>query len=143
MKFLKIIGHPITVLSVFLLLLISGEGFGGFYLVYILLGLTGLAPHAVLALAAVAFLVAGFNIPRGSFFIAKPILYIASIGIMIWALFTFFKDSKGYNDGTFEQGVPLSTFILFGLCAITNVCFSVVTVIRSAGKTNDHLKLSA
>lgn len=143
MKILRIVGHPITVLCMFLLLLISGEGFGGFYLIYVLLGLTGLASHSVLAVAAIAFLVAGYNIPKGNFLIAKPILYIVAVVIMNWALFTFFRDSKGYNDSTFEQGVPMTTFVLFGLCAFCNICLAVAAIVRISGKGKDQYKLSA
>lgn len=143
MKILKLIGHPITVLCLFLLLLISGESFGGFYMVYILLGLTGFAPHAVLATAAVAFLVAGYNVPKGQYYVAKPILYILSIGLMLYALVTFFKDSKGYNDSTFDQGVPIASFILFGFCAMCNLCQSTYIIWKMRGKEKDRYKLSA
>lgn len=125
MKLIKIIGHPVMVMCIFLLLLISGESFGGFYLIYFLIGLPHGVPHALLALAGLGVMFTGYKIYRNQFHIIKPLLYLLGSGLMILALVTFFAASKGYNDPTFHQAVPLFTFVLFGICVLSNVWLSV------------------
>ncbi len=143
MKLIKIIGHPILVLSIFLLLLISGESFGGFYLLYICLGLPHGVPHAIIAVAAVASMVVGFNIQKKQPGLIKPLLYLFGIGLMLLALITFFSDSKGYNDGTFRQTAPLISFGIFGLCVLCNVILSVWLFVQSPGKNDHHLNVAS
>lgn len=116
MKIINIIGHPVLVMCMFLLIIISGEHFGGFYLLYILMGLSGGAPHAILALVGLLFVFIGYKVYRSKPNIIKPFLYVIGISNMILALITFFDKSQGYNDGTFVQTVPLITLILFSLC---------------------------
>ena len=47
MKKIKIITHPVTLILCFFLILISGEHLGGFYLLYILLGLLFASPFNI------------------------------------------------------------------------------------------------
>ena len=59
MKLLKILGHPILLISIFPLLLIEGDKLGGPFLLYILLALPHGASYAVLAVLGVAILLIG------------------------------------------------------------------------------------
>lgn len=122
MKIINIIGHPVLVMSMFLLIMISGEHFGGFYLIYILMGLAGGAPHAIIALAGLSLVFIGYKVYRAKPHLIKPILYILGIAVMILALVLFFEGSNGYNDGTFYQTVPIITLLLFGLASL---CFMI------------------
>jgi hypothetical protein len=121
MKLIKLIGHPVTVVCMFCLLLISGKSIGGFYLLYILLGLPHGALHAILAVTGITLMVTGYKLPNQSAKILKPVLYFLSLALMVVALTTFFANSKGYNDSTFHQTVPLGTFVLFGVCVLCNL----------------------
>lgn len=50
MKMIKLFTHPVVIIIAFLLILINGEHLGGFYLLYILLGLPHGAVHSLLAI---------------------------------------------------------------------------------------------
>jgi len=134
MKLIKILGHPVSVISMFLLLLISGESFGGFYLLYICLGLPYGVPHAMIAIGALAAMLIGYNFNRNQFTFFKPLLYLISITLMLLALITFFSDSKGYNDATFNQTVPLISFSIFGLCVLCNIILAIRLFLQPPAK---------
>jgi hypothetical protein len=53
MKVIQILGHPITLMMIFLIVLISGEAFGGPYIVYLVLGLPHGADYALTGVAGV------------------------------------------------------------------------------------------
>lgn len=137
MKLIKIVGHPVLVMCFFLLLLISGEGFGGFYLIYLLIGLPHGVPHALLALAGLGAMFTGYKIYRKQSHVIKPLLYLLGSGLMVSALVAFFTASKGYNDPTFHQAVPLVTFILFGVCVASNAWLSVGLLLGKQENQND------
>lgn len=118
MKIIKIIGHPVLVMSMFLLVIISGQHFGGFYLLYILMGLPNGAPHALIALTGLITLFIGYKIYRSKPHVFKPILYVIGVLIMSYALLTFFENSQGYNNATFYQTVPLISLIIYGTCSL-------------------------
>ncbi len=143
MKIIKIVGHPVLIISIFLLLLISGESFGGFYLMYILLGLPHGVPHSIIAIAGLGLMFTGYKVYRQQFHIVKPLLYIFGNALMIFALFIFFQDSKGYNDSTFHQTVPVITFVLFGLCVLCNVLLTVSLCVKTPNKRDKRLKIAS
>lgn len=139
MKIIKVVGHPVMVMSLFLLLLISGESFGGFYVLYILLGLPHGVPHALLAVLGIGVMLTGYKIYQGQTHPLKSLLYLAGNGLMFFALLTFFAASKGYNDPTFHQPAPLISFLLFGLCTLCNVTLSLAFFVKPS-KGRKHLK---
>ncbi len=61
MRILKIITHPYIVIISFFAILISGEGFGGFYLLYLLLALPYGGIHSLLALIGIVLLLVNYN----------------------------------------------------------------------------------
>ena len=131
MKFLSWFGHPLAVIISYLLILISAENMGGFYLLYILLGLAYGAPHAFAALAGVVLVLIGYGFPRrlGR---NTSLLSLLGIGLMLIALFLFFYHSWNVNRSGFSQALPLFTLVLFGLCAICFVLLSFRSVVRPA-----------
>lgn len=130
MKIINILTHPVLVISLFCLVLISGESFGGFYLLYILMALPHGGIHAVLALAGMVFILFSFaKYKRQSKFFIDPLLNILGVFSLYLSLFLFFKNSWSYNDQTFEQTVPIITYILFG---ISSLGFLVNSMIRFA-----------
>lgn len=125
MKIINIIGHPVAVLITYLLLLISGESFGGFYVLYILLGLPHGSPDAIISTVGIAIMLVGYKIYRTKFSPIKPLFYLVGIVVMILGLVSFFQTSKGYNNQTFHQMVPLVSFGIFGFCVLCNLLHSV------------------
>jgi FtsH-binding integral membrane protein len=118
MKAIKILGHPVILMSIFLLLIIEGEEFGGIYLIYLLFALPHAAAYALLALFGLILVTIGLARNRGA---SKPILYLVGITLMILSLVVFF--SKGNKTATFHQAIPLLTFLLFALmvsCFVIN-----------------------
>ncbi len=108
---------------------------------YLLLGLPHGVPHAIIAVAGLGAMFIGYKIYRKQLSPVKPLLYLAGNALMIFALFTFFGASKGYNDGTFRQTVPLVSFVLFGVCVLCNVLFSVL-LFSKPSNDNNHLKVA-
>lgn len=129
MKLIKIITHPVTLIISFLIIIISGQQLGGFYLLYILLGITHFTIHSVLALSGVAILLFIISKYKGKFkYLVEPFLNITGVVLLNLSIFLFFyNDKEHYNYGTFYQTIPIITLILFGLLSIS---FSVNNLIR-------------
>lgn len=123
MRIIKWIGHPVALLIVYLLLIIEGDNFGGIYLLYLVLSLPHGVPYAVAAALGIATVVVAFNMNGPRFTLLKTVLYLLGFCLMILSLLLFFE--RGYSWETFQIGVPLSTFILFGICSI---CFLIRTL---------------
>ena len=120
MKMLKILGHPYTVVISFLLLLISGEHFGGFYILYILLALPHGGIHAVLAVLGIAVLL--FNQYKRPVAIVAVLASFAGLIFLLLSLFFFFyNDSSRYNAATFEQTIPLLSLAGFGIFVLSSI----------------------
>jgi hypothetical protein len=140
MKIVKIVGHPVSVMFMYLFLLISGQSFGGFYALYILLGLSHGVMDAVVSALGLVIMLVGFYVYRNNFSLIKPALYILGDAIMILGLFLFFQTTKGYNDATFHQTVPIITFVLFGLCVLCNILVSVMLFSQNSKSNSNHLQ---
>lgn len=142
MKILKIIGHPLTVMCVYLMLLISGQSFGGFYAIYILLGLPVAAPDAIVSLLGLAILLLGYNFQGKKIQSLKPLFYLLGDSALVVGLFLFFGVTKGYNNATFHQSLPLATFILFGLSLAANFALSLHLLRgKQTGRNNVSLNI--
>lgn len=121
MKLFKILSHPYTLIICFCCIVISGEHSGGFYAMYILLGLPFGALHALLAVVGILALLIShqFNNREAlSRFInvLGLFLLLGSIGYFFWA------DKKNYNYESFDQFIPLATMIL---TAFISICFLI------------------
>lgn len=136
MKAIKWIGHPVVVICLFLLLITEGENFGGFYLLYLILALPHGAPYAILAMLGIASIVIGFNITHKKMIQSKQILYIIGLFLMIASLVNFFM--TGNQRATFEQAIPLLTFIIYG---ISSFCFMIYIIYSlSHHRINENYK---
>ena len=120
MKALKIIGHPVLLISLYLLLIIEGDQFGGFYLLYLVMAIPHGVPYAIVALIGLLCVFTGYKVYRTKTHFIKPTLYLLGFIIMLFSLVLFF--GKGNKWSTFELTVPLLTFIIFGVCSL---CFLV------------------
>jgi hypothetical protein len=129
MKLIKIITHPITLSISFLIIIISGQHLGGFYLLYILLGLPHGSIHSIFGAVGVATLLFSSYKYRGKFnYLIEPCFNIAGVILLSLSLFLFFYNDKDhYNYGTFYQTVPLASLILFALLSIS---FSITNIFK-------------
>lgn len=123
MKLIQWIGHPVVLVIIYLLLIIEGDNFGGFYLLYLVLSLPHGVAYAVVAALGIAGVIVAFNMHLPRFALLKTVLYLLGFCLMILSLLLFF--ARGYSWETFQLGIPLSTFILFGVCSI---CFLIRTL---------------
>ena len=139
MKALRIISHPAILISSFMLILISGESFGGFYLLYLLMALPHGGVHSLVALAGVLLLVASllkFN--RQNRYWVEGILNIGGLALLVCSLVLFFvRDRKGYNNSTFEETVPQITLFLFGIFAIAFITFNIINSSTKKSKSGN------
>ena len=133
MKTLKWIGHPVVFVITYLLLIIEGDRFGGFFMLYLLLTLPHLVPYSVFSAFGIIAIVVGFNIKKVKFQKIKLIFYFIGFCLMVLALVIFF--SKGNKWQTFNYMLPTSIFIIFGICGL---CF-LLNTIRQLWVDN-HLK---
>ncbi|MFL5788121.1 MAG: hypothetical protein ACJ748_08710 [Flavisolibacter sp.] len=122
MNLLKIVGSPVVLIIIYLLLIIEGDNFGGFFLLYLVLALPHGAPYALLAALGIACLIVGFNLNMTKRKFIKPILYLFGYCLMVGSLIMFF--GIGNKWATFELTVPLFTFILFAFCSIIYLLYA-------------------
>ena len=117
MKAINIITHPYLLIISFLLLLISGQHFGGFYMLYLLMALPHGGIHALFAVAGIAILIVGQIILKpGRKHQVEPVLNIVGVICLLVSIVLFFyNDKQKYNYDTFDQTVPLITLSLFGI----------------------------
>lgn len=127
MKLLHFLTHPVLVIALFYLVLVSGEHFGGPYMLYVLLALPHGGLHAVLALTGTGILLLSYaKYNRLSKYLVDPMLNGLGVGCLFFSLYFFFVRSKGYNSGTFEQVVPMISLVLFGVIAIGFLLNSII-----------------
>lgn len=139
MKIIQIIGHPVCVMCLYLLLLISGQSFGGFYILYIFMGLPNGTPDALVSTLGLGLMFLGYKVYRKRFHPIKPLLYIIGNVVMILGLVLFFQVTKGYNDATFQQAVPLMTFVLYGICVLCNIFLSILLFVQKEKSNHLHI----
>lgn len=131
MKLINIITHPVLMITSFSLILISGEHFGGFYLMYLLMAIPHGGVHAVLALLGAGLVLFSYGkYKRQSRFFIEPLLNILGAFGLYASLWLFFYNSWEYNNGTFRQTVPLVSLALFGAVSLG---FLVNSIARFAG----------
>lgn len=125
MKIIKILGHPIVLVTIFLLLIIEGAHFGGFYLLYLLLAIPHGATYAIMAIAGIILIVIAKGFITNNSNKLRAVLYLLGLLIMNASLVLFFnRNEKTGNMETFQGGLPLISFIIFGvlmLCFLVNI----------------------
>lgn len=127
LRIFKIAGHPYTLVIVFCLLLISGENFGGVYLLYLLMALPHGSLHALLGFGGIVLLLCSRLRPISPF--TEVSLNTAGLACMLFSIFIFFgRDSSGYNLDSFHLAVPLASFILFGVLIVCSVANRIVSL---------------
>lgn len=90
MKVLKILTHPYTLIISFLMIMISGEHLGGFYVLYLLLALPINASHSLLALIGIGLLLFSYHKYQGkSSHIVEAIVNIAGALLLFLSIYFF------------------------------------------------------
>jgi hypothetical protein len=131
MKAIRIIQNPVLLILSFLFIIISGEHWGGFYLLYILLSLPHGSIHAILGIAGIILLTTAYlKYKQGKIISpARAVINISGLLLLILSLFLFFfNDKQGYNSGTFYQLVPLVSLCIFLLITISFVVYNIIGV---------------
>ena len=133
MKLIRIITHPFLLIAAFLFILISGEHLGGFYLLYLLLALPYGGIHSFLALGGIAILLfAYYKYHRSNSFVVERILNITGSFLLVLSIIIFFyNDKQGYNNGTFNQVIPLVTLSIFSLVTLLFITDNIKGLTRS------------
>ncbi|MFT4155135.1 hypothetical protein [Parafilimonas sp.] len=112
MKRLKlIITHPLLIILLFCGIIISGEEMGGFYLLYILLGLPHFVIHSILGISGIFCLMLAYYIKKSKGYLFN----IFGASCMCGSLIYFFiQPNASYNYGTFHETLPMITLCAFG-----------------------------
>jgi hypothetical protein len=136
----KFITHPLTVTISFLIIIISGQQFGGFYLLYLLLGLPHAAIHSILGVFGVVLLL--FNMlqsNKGNRNQISPFINVGAILLLWLSLFFFFyNDKSDYNMATFYQLLPQILLLLFFVTSIYFFVDNILLLIKNSN--NDFYK---
>jgi hypothetical protein len=133
MKLFKFLSHPYTLIVCFLLIMISGESFGGFYGLYILMALPTGGLHALLAVAGILILLINYNIQRNRMNPIRQVINLVAVLLLFGSLYYFFwADEQHYNYETFQQSVPVVTM---ALAAFVAVCFLIGNFLKLGTKS--------
>ena len=90
MKLINIITHPVLVIIAFSVILVSGEHFGGLYLMYLLMALPHGGIHEVLALLGTGLILFSYaKYKRESQFFFKMVLNILGVFSLYTSLWLF------------------------------------------------------
>ena len=139
MKLFKILSHPYTLIISFLFILISGEHLGGFYALYILLGLTNGVIHSLLGFFGILLLLISYHIAVKHIGFLQQVLNMIGVAMLFASVFYFFKnDVQRYNWGTFEEGLPMFTIVFTGFIAI---CFLIGNFWNPSARSNMNQNL--
>lgn len=139
MKKSNIITHPYSVLISFSLVLISGEHIGGFYILYLLMGLPHGTFHSILGISGIIILLLNKMLnSKKENYLLMPILNITGSILMIVSLsIFFFSDEDHYNIATFYQLVPQIFLVVFILLSVS---FILKNIHSLASMVNKNIK---
>src|SRR4051794_23537054 len=137
MKLMHVLTHPYTITMCFFGILISGENWGGFYLLYLLLALPHLGFYAVSGFAGIGLLLVSKNVLKADKSVYKGSINILAVLLLLLSLFFFFyNDKEHYNYGTFYQFVPQLTLFVFLAIAVVFLIHNVKLIFFSKSSGN-------
>ena len=136
MKLFRILSHPYLLLFCFSFMVISGESMGGFYILYILMGLLHGVLQSLLGFYGMLLLLIAHHLPLKQNVFIRQVLNVAGVFLMAASVFFFFRnDTAHYNWATFEQSFPLFTLALTSIIA---VCFLIGSFGKPQSKNDLH-----
>ena len=130
----KFLGNPIVVVISFLVILISGEQFGGFYLMYLFIGLSHGAVYSIAGIVGIALLLLNIlqskNANRSG---PKALINVAGTLSLWLSLFLFFyNDKSDYNISTFQELVPQLLMLIFIVTSIFFFFSNLLLLLRNS-----------
>jgi hypothetical protein len=136
MNILKIITHPYTIIASFFVIMISGQHIGGFYLLYLLLGLPHGAIHSLLALSGIILLLISYNKfkKNRNYMLGRVINIVGLILLLLSLFFFFYKDKQHYNYGTFYQLIPQITLTIFSVLTFAFLLNNLLSIFKNGSK---------
>jgi len=135
MKAVKIITNAYTLIVSFLVIMISGQHVGGFYVIYLLLALPHFAMHSILAITGIVLLLLIYHNKKNNASIKKSLLNIIAVLLLLCSIFFFFdNDDEHYNYGTFYQLIPQLTLILFGSISLVFILKNIFDIYKISRK---------
>lgn len=136
MNILKIITHPYTIIISFFAVMISGQQIGGFYLLYLLLGLPHGAIHSLLALGGIILLLISYNKfkKNRNYMLGRVINLVGLILLLLSLFFFFYKDKQHYNYGTFYQLIPQITLTIFSVLTFAFLLNNLLSIFKNGSK---------
>ena len=125
----KIIAHPLLLILSFCAIIISGEHLGGFYIMYITMGLLVPAFHSIFGTIGILCLLISHYWKTKYF-----VLNLAGIMCMILSLFRFFLQPNGsYNYNTFNQFLPMASLVIFGILSVIFIILNCMKLFKVSG----------
>ncbi|OJY92194.1 MAG: hypothetical protein BGP13_08505 [Sphingobacteriales bacterium 40-81] len=118
MKILRTILHPWVIISLFFIILITGESIGGVYLFYLLLGIPHGLTHSILGFTGVILLLMGYYKINNKKLLRKTLLILGTICMCLSLYYFFHNDRQSYNHGSFKTAAFWTTFLLFVISAL-------------------------
>lgn len=135
MKIVKIITNPYTLIISFLIIIISGQHLGNFYIFYILMALPHFGIYALLAVTGIVLILIEYHRRKTNTSLIEPIVNLAGVLLLLASIFIFFYIDNGhYNYGTFYQLVPQITLILFLIIAVITIVIDIMSIYRTIAK---------
>ena len=133
MKVSEIITHPLLIIFCFAFILISGENFGGFYGMYIFIGLQHGMVHSILAVTGILLLLISALLFGGRLKNpVEPITNLSGIVLLVMSIVLFFtRDREHFNYPTFYQTLPLIILCLFALLSIIFIIRNILKMLSS------------
>lgn len=140
MNLIKIATHPYIIIISFSIILIIGEGWGSFFLFYLLLGLPYGAIHSLIALLGIVLLLINYyKYKKKKELVLQCLTEIFAVFLLILALSVFFyNDKQHYNYRTFHLLVPLLTLILFAIIALSSIIVNIISIYKTVAKKSYH-----
>ncbi len=133
MKVFEMITDPLLIIFCFAFILISGENFGGFYGMYIFIGLQHGMVHSILAVMGIILFIISKLLFGGRFKrTVEPIINLTGITFLVISIVLFFtRDREHFNYPTFYQTLPLIILCLFALLAIIFIIRNILKMLSS------------
>jgi len=123
------------------MIIIIGQKFSGFYIMYVFMALFELHIHAVWAFIAAIFLAVGHQMKENDK--AKGMISIAGSLLLMVSLITFFYNDKDhYNWDTFQETKSLVSLGIFGLLWTLFVFKNIIPIKRLNKTENSSTRLS-
>lgn len=143
MKLCKFITNPLIPVISFVFILISGESFGGVYLLYLSIALTHGGMHSITGFSGIAFLLLSYFMSLQGGKKSISIWFNLSGILLMWiSLFLFFyNDKNNYNISTFFELVPQIFLVIFFSISICFIVDNILCLFRD--QRNNSYKMNS